>query len=347
MNKLDVDVRRPGTDEQAVWKTLEGLEPGIFGLQAVLVAHDLKLFALLADEPRTAADVCAALHLAQRPAEALLALCASVGLVDIQGARYALTPGARAYLVPGKPEYFGDFLDVTIANREALSFDSVKKAVLTNASQVYAGEELFKSHAEEVERARAFTLAMHGHSMKHAHVWPDKIDLSSHRTLLDVGGGSGAHSIGAARRWPHLQAVIFDMAPVCEVACEYVARAGLETRVLTHTGDMWQDPFPPADLHFYADIYHDWPPEKCRQLTLKSFASLPPGGRIVLHETLYNDDKIGPFQAAGLDICMLLWTEGRQYTGPELAAMLAEAGFVDIDVRPTFAHSSLVSGRKP
>jgi hypothetical protein len=44
---------------------------------------------------------------------------------------------------------------------------------------------------------------------------------------------------------------------------------------------------------------------------------------------------------------MLLWTEGEEYSGRELSAMLAEAGFTDIDVHPTFSAWSIVTGRKP
>jgi hypothetical protein len=117
-------------------------------------------------------------------------------------------------------------------------------------------------------------------------VWPDTLDLSGHTLMLDVGGGSGAHCIGATRRWPHF-------------------------------------------------------------LTLKSFASLAPGGRIILHERLLNDEKTGPFAIAALSVAMLLWTEGEQYSGRELSAMLAEAGFIDIEVKPTWGYWSIVTGRKP
>jgi hypothetical protein len=44
---------------------------------------------------------------------------------------------------------------------------------------------------------------------------------------------------------------------------------------------------------------------------------------------------------------MLLWTEGEEYSGRELSAMLAEAGFTDINVQPTFSAWSIVTGRKP
>jgi hypothetical protein len=188
---------------------------------------------------------------------------------------------------------------------------------------------------------------MHGSSMGPALAWPERIDLSGHCLLLDVGGGSGAHCIGAVRRWPHLHPVVFDIPPVCEVAAEFLKRYGLQSRISTHVGDMWQDAFSPADLHCYSQIYHDWPPEKCRLLTQKSFASLESGGRILIHEILYDDDKAGPFPAAAFDIVMLLWTpEGQHLSGREVSAMLAEAGFADIEVQPTFGYWSIVTGRK-
>jgi hypothetical protein len=165
--------------------------------------------------------------------------------------------------------------------------------------------------------------------------------------MLDVGGGSGAHSIGAALKWPDVHAIVFDTAPVCEVAAEFIARYGLQARVGTQVGDMWNDPFPPADLHFYSFIYHDWTPEKCRFLTAKSFASLPPGGRIFIHEMVYDDAKTGPFPIAAFSMIMLGWTEGEQYSGRELSAMLEEAGFTHIDVKPTFGYWSIITAAKP
>lgn len=45
---------------------------------------------------------------------------------------------------------------------------------------------------------------------------------------------------------------------------------------------------------------------------------------------------------------MLLWSkEGRQYSGAELSAMLADVGFVDIQIKPTFGYYSIITGRKP
>ena len=80
----------------------------------------------------------------------------------------------------------------------------------------------------------------------------------------------------------------------------------------------------------------------------RSFASLPAGGRIVIHEMLYDDDKRGPFRMAGFSMCMLGWiVDGKQYSSRELSATLADAGFSDLETIPAFGYNSVVVGTKP
>jgi acetylserotonin N-methyltransferase len=116
---------------------------------------------------------------------------------------------------------------------------------------------------------------------------------------------------------------------------------------MVHPGDLWIDPYPAADLHFYADIFHDWPPDRCRFLARKSFDALPPGGRLIVHEMLLDDDKAGPPAVAGYNITMLLWTEGQQFSGAELVDMLSQTGYTEVSAKHTFGYWGIVSGRKP
>jgi SAM-dependent methyltransferase len=336
-------IQRPKTDDRPIWDILAG----IFGYPALLVSHDLKLFSLLAEKPRTLAEVCDALRIESRPAAALLSVNASLGLVQVEDALYSLTPLAADYLVEDSPTSFSGFLDLIIGTYPVYSVESVKKAVLTNSPQAYGGEDYVKSHEEEAEAARTFTLGMHGLSMGAALAWPEAVDLSEYRLMLDIGGGSGAHTIGAVQRWPDLQAIVLDLATVCEVAEEFIERHGFQDRAKTQVFDYWEDSFPSADLHFYSLCYQNWPPEKCRVLTQKSFESLEPGGRIIIHEWLHNDEKTGPLVAAAYNVVMLLWTPGEIYSGHELSAMLTEAGFTDVEVKPTSAYWSIVTGLKP
>ena len=332
-------IRKPRVDDRKLWDVVFS----VYGAPAVLLAHKLRLFPFLAEQSRSFAEICEHLGIAARPTETILAANAALGFVKLKDGRCKLTPLSEDYLLEGGPTYF----DLIINNYSVCSIEKLAKAIRTDSPQVYGGAELFKSHEEQANLARSFTRAMHSISIAPAMAWPRATDLSKYKVMLDVAGGSGAHSIGAVTRWPKLGAIVFDMAPVCEVAKEIAQQAGLQDRISTHIGDMWNDPFPPADIHFYSYIYHDRPPDKCRTLSRKSFERLNSGGRIIVHEVLYNKDKTGPFAAAAYTMIMLGWTTGRQYSGRELSEMLHEAGFKDIRVEPTFGYLSIVTGVKP
>ena len=99
-------IQRPRVDDRPIWDIFSG----IFGYPAVLVSHDLKLFSLLAEKPRTLPEVCDALRIESRPAAALLSVNASLGLIRLEDDRYSLTPLAENYLVESSPLSFTIFI---------------------------------------------------------------------------------------------------------------------------------------------------------------------------------------------------------------------------------------------
>ncbi|MDZ8104954.1 MAG: methyltransferase [Nostoc sp. DedQUE12a] len=339
-------LRKPQTDGTQIWDAIVGLHT----YPTVLVAHELKLFPLLAEAPRTLQEISQTLNLAPRATGTLLSVCASLSFIQLKDEYYSLTTVAEEYLLETSPTSFCGWLDMMIANANSFSYAGIKKSILTDAPIVYEGDSIYEVHEQEDkdEVTRTFTRGMHSASVAPALVWPETLDLSSNKHLLDIAGGSGAHSIGAALKWPNLKATILDIAPVCEVAQEYIAEYGLQEQINTQVGDMWNDPFPTADLHFYSLIYHNYDFEKNRLLTKKSFDSLEPNGRIILHQWLFNDRRTGPLGTAGYNVMMQIWCAGGQeYSGLELSTLLEEAGFVDIEVKPTFGYWSIVTGRKP
>lgn len=325
----------------------------IFGLpaaQALHVAHKLNLFEMLAKRKEMSLqEISTMLKIELRPTQALISMCAGLGFLRCnRNQKFELTETSTHFLLKESPFYAGGMLDTTLMNSEVYSFKSFEQAIQNNASQVYQGKELFKTNEEQAELAKGFTRCMHGKSMALAGVWPKKINLSAHHRFLDVGGGSGAHSIGAALQWPNLQAIVYDRPVVCEVAEEYIDEFALSNRIKTHVGDMWLDPFPEADVHFYCDIFHDWSMEQCKFLIQKTYNALKSQGRILISELLFNDDKTGPSSVASYNIMMLLWTQkGQQLSRNELITLLQDCGFVDIQVIATgFGDWSLVSGLK-
>ncbi|MFC3908059.1 methyltransferase [Legionella dresdenensis] len=81
----------------------------------------------------------------------------------------------------------------------------------------------------------------------------------------------------------------------------------------------------------------------------KSYESLNPQGRILIHEMLFNNTKTGPLGVAAYNIMMLLWTQGgQQFSRKELTTLLQDIGFTDVQVLPTgFGEWSLITGTKP
>jgi protein-L-isoaspartate O-methyltransferase len=326
------DIQQTRSDDRPLWDLMAAGR----GYTAMLIAHDLKLFAILAERPRTLAEICAALQLAEHPADALLAMLQALSLVQAQNGHYGLTALAAEALVETSPTYLGWYLDREIVNAAVFSFPSLREAFVHDAP--------LTQHSDR----RMFIRAMHSMSMSAALSWPKALDLSAHHRLLDIGGGSGAHSIGATLHWPHLQALVFDRdAETLSIAQEFIAQYGVGARVHTQMGDMLNEPFPPADLHLFSAIYHHWSAERGRSLSAKSFASLPSGGRVIIHERPYAETRDGPLAVAALTMLALMRGEAGRYSSDDYAGMLGDAGFVDVEAKATTGYWSLITGRKP
>lgn len=337
-------IDQPQTDGKKVWDVINAL----YGYPVVLVAHELGLFPLLKQKPLTFPEISQNLHLTDRSTRAVLSICTSLDFLQVNNGNYSLTTVAQEYLLEESATSLCGYLDRIIDHKADFSYENIKKSLLPDENAIVSSHQSFETHEHDHEKARRFTKGMHSLSMASALAWTKIFDFSEYNHLLDIAGGSGAHCISATLAWSDLKATVFDLAPVCEVAQEFISQWGLRERIFTVPGNMWKDSFPPADLHFFSMIYHDWSPEECFQLTQKSFNHLPSGGRLIIHEWLFDDDFSRPFSTACFDVVMLLWSkEGRQYSGAELSAMLADVGFVDIQIKPTFGYYSIITGRKP
>ncbi len=330
----------PIVDDKPLWDVVAGL----VGYLGFLVAYDLELFEKLRDDPKSIDEICSDIGIEKRPAEAILSTCQNLGFVKASDSKFELTNVSKTYLLKTSPYYFGFTFDLVIKNY--LGYDDIKKAVLANKPTAYGEREVFETHEQQAELAKNFTRFMHSASMASAKSWPENIDLSAYKHILDIGGGSGAHTIGVLLEWENLSGTVIDLPPVCEVCEEYLNQNNLNERAGTLVGDFWECDYPEADLHFYSQIFHDWSIEKCKYLSDKSFNSLPKSGKIIIHEILMNDDKSGPFAASAGSVAMLAWTEGKQYSGQELTEILSSSGFSSIEIIPTFGYWSIVVGTK-
>jgi len=333
----------PPVDDRRIWD----IWLSFHDLPAMLAADEIGLFDALADAPLPLEALAARCNVNARALGIVGSLLAGLGLLVRRDGRYGLTPVSRAYLVRSSDFYWGALLSTYRASAPAT--EQILAALAPDARHTGgANAQGWEAGSIPLDRARAIAAFMHAHSRAAAIGAAQHPVFADMRRLLDVGGGSGVFPIAFAQRWPHLRATMMDLATMCRVAQDYVAAGGVADRVETHAADMFRDPWPTGhDALFFSNVFHDWSDETCLALARKAFDALPAGGHIMLHEALVNDNLDGPATTASFSVLMLYMTQGRQFSLPEFAGLLAQAGFVDCEATATCGYYSLVVARKP
>ena len=308
------------------------LSTGFWAFKTLAAAHELDVFSRLAGGPgTTAGEFAEALGLHPRPAEMLLTGCAALGLLEKTDGRYRNTPLSDAYLVRGKPYYFGGFVQMA-DKRLYAGWNKLAEALRTNRPTTW-DRAVQSSMFDGVDppMLALFWEAMHSLSTMTARKLGEAVDLGHVRRLLDIGGGSGAYDIELCKQYGELRATVFDLPHVAAIAAGKIAEAGMTGRIETAGGNFFEELPRDHDMHLLSMILHDWGEAKNCALLRRSFEVLPSGGAVIISELLVNDEKTGPAPAALMSLNMLIETEGRNYTPAEYSAWLDEAGFRNIE----------------
>ena len=319
-----------------------------FKLPVLLAADRAGIFASLDESPASSQEIAERFGISHRSAEAMLGVLAAAGFLTQLGGKFHLLDVAKDYLLPASPYYCGGWFDMWRTG--AINHESVYNAIFEERAayaDVLDAENWESSpDGEQLER---FTSTMHAASFPAAIGVATNGDFSGVSRLLDVAGGSGCFCIALASRYPDMALTVMELPGVCDIIPKYTTQYGLENRIGTYAADMFRDEWPADyDAHFLSNIFHDWDPDKCLLLAKTSYAALPPGGRLFLHEELANDTHDGPLETMLYSMNMVAWTRGgKQYSLNELEVILSEAGFRNVRVECTYNRFSLVIADKP
>jgi ubiquinone/menaquinone biosynthesis C-methylase UbiE len=174
-------------------------------------------------------------------------------------------------------------------------------------------------------------------------------NLASHRTLLDVGGGSGGLAIGITEACPHIQATVVDLPMVTPITQRLVEEARASDRVQVMTADVLSDSlagsFDVAVLSSFIQVIS--PDKACR--ALKNIGKIiNPGGAIYIRGDVVNDSGTSPLASAMRNLLYLNeYDAGQAYREKEHREWLTEAGFEDFERKILPDGFSLIKARKP
>jgi 3-hydroxy-5-methyl-1-naphthoate 3-O-methyltransferase len=314
--------------------SLMRLATAFWTTKTVTAAVEFNLFGVISDaRGMTVEDAAEALGIQHRPADLLLAACASLGLLHKNGDRYHNNEISEEFLVPGRDRYYGALFQY-VERRAYPAWAGLVTALRTNRPVAWdpdAQDSVFSP--EDRENVEVFWKAMHTISVFTARALSRALDLTSRHRLLDLGGGSATYGIELCRSYPHLFATSFDLPHVSAIAAQKIEEAGMADRVSVVTGDFFADAHLPTghDVIVLSSILHDWDEKSNIGLLDKCFDALSPGGIVVVCESILNDDRTGPLDAALMGVHMLVETTGgKNYSGAEYKEWLSRAGFADI-----------------
>jgi acetylserotonin N-methyltransferase len=317
----------------------------LYNTSALALALELEIFEALTT-PADAETLAQKLGYNVRGLTALLAMLKTLGLLDRHQGNYQLNPISSTYLLQTSPYFWGPFFSWT--SRSLPNY----KIFLENIRDGETGQQReaadsWESGEMDPDFARTITDYMHCHSMASAVGLSHSCDFSGVKKLMDIGGGSGCYASAIANRYPDMRCTIMELQPVCKVAEDYIAKAGVSDRVDTRAVDMFREDWPTGyDAHFFANVLHDWSFDTCQELAAKSFAALEPGGRICLQEMLLDESGDAPYPAVAFSFLMTWGTKGQQFTFGQLQKILEQAGFKNIRVQRSYGYYSLVTGEK-
>jgi hypothetical protein len=296
-----------------------------------------------------AATLCVRLGLHERAARDFLDALVSLGFLERDEGVYRNAPAADLFLDRHKPSYLGGMLEM--ANHRLYGFwGSLTEALRTGRPQneAKAGDvPFFEALYADPARLRDFLAAMTGLSHGANFAIAERFPWSEYATMLDVGTAQGDLAVQVALAQPHLRATGFDLPGVAPVFEEYVARHGLADRVAFCPGDFFADDLPTADVITMGHVLHDWGLDEKRLLIGKAYDALPPGGALVVYESIIDDDRSANTFGLLMSLNMLIETDaGFDYTAADCMGWMADAGFRETRAQHLLGPDSMVVGIK-
>ena len=324
---------------------------GYMASKALFAGAHLGVFDELAHGPKSLDELVKVTGAEERSLSTLLTALVSVGLLEqVDGvvAGFRNAPASQTMLVTGPDGSFADYCRDQI-DRQMYPF-------LHNIADVLRGRrdtvpfEDYEAWFGDADEASLYSESQHAVSLPAAALLAAVVDLSSCRRLLDVGGGSGAFAITLCRQHPELTATVLDFPNVARVGRRFVAQAGLDDRIGFVEGNALEVEWPDEqDAVLFSYVSGSVSAEGVRELYRRAHRALRPGGSVLIHDFMVDDDRSGPPLPALWAFQHVAFTPGATGLTPGfVTGLLRDCGFEDLSVGPFVpGMTRLVRGRKP
>ena len=299
-----------------------------YGQSAALMASvELGIFTAIAKGAGTFDEIAKAVDILPTNAERLVVLLCAAGLVEKQGSRLRNAEDVQRFLVDGEPGYMGPW--ITFTKPQWNEWGRLAEHLRTPQLKRMGSIGDFT-----VDDARRYHQATYSIGMGAGRRFARQVDLSNRRKIMDIGGGSGAYCIQAAKQHAHIRAVVLDLPPVVVVTREFLAENGVADRVTAEPCNFVTDPFPgDCDVAIMASNLPMYSREVIAAVIGKTHDALLPGGQMHLIGETTNDERTGPWGPAYWGLGQAISeSEGVAHSEADVIGYFGAAGFKDVKV---------------
>lgn len=290
---------------------------------AMLAGMQLDLFTPLKDGPMTVEQIATAIGIGSTKLKPLLYALVAAGLLTVEEDLFANTDTANCFLVRGSPSCLLDVHELY----SDLWYASLKTAESIRMGLPQAKHDYSDMSPDELER---FIRSMHPQALGYGRDLVARFDLSSYRTLLDVGGGSGGLAIAVTEACPHIKATVIDLPTVTPITQHVIAETGVEDRVRVLAADVVRDLLPGSyDIAVLSSFLQVLSADDARRSLKNISRVMNRGGAIYIRGLgIIDNSHTSPPDLVGFNLVFInIYDEGQAYTEQEHRDWLTEAGF--------------------
>ncbi|MEV4555566.1 methyltransferase [Kitasatospora sp. NPDC049285] len=311
---------------------------------AVRTAATLRVADHLTGEPRTAADLAAAIGADTDALDRLLRHLVTLDLLvrDREG-RYGLTDFGQQ-LRDDHPAGRRKWLDMDGAvGKGDLSFIDLLHTVRTGdpAYPVRFGLGFWDDLAADPALSASFDDLMGHHQELDNPELMDLFDWAALGHVVDVGGGSGALLAALLGAHPELRGTLVDLAGPVAAARRRFAELRLAGRAEAVEGSFFEQLPAGAGGYVLSAIIHDWADEPAVAILRRCAEAAGEKGAVLVIEAIGAD---GESPSTTMDLRMLAYCGGRERGLDQLRALGARAGLAVRAVHP-YGYMSVVEFR--
>ena len=309
---------------------------GFMAAKYLFIANELGLFASLAEGPATLEELSSRLDIPRRTLRIVADAMVALSFIVRQGNQYQNSPMADTFLSGRTATDLCSFL--RYLNRlNYPMWSRLEEAVRT-------GRAIFGEFKFTDEEQQLFTEGVEALTAGQARALAESYDFSRHRSVLDLGGGTGLFLIAVLSQHSNLKGTLFELPGAADFARKRLAGSSIAARIRVDEGDFFNGSIPDGhDAVIVANVVHLFSPERNLELLRRVRESVSEGSRLLLVDLWTDPTHTEPLFAALMAGAFLLRSgEGDVYNEAEVHSWLQATGWRPLEHKPLAGPASLI-----